>query len=247
MPWTFSHPAVVFPLKQSRFGRWLNLPALITGSVSPDLLYSAGMYRAADEAHHFAGWFYTGLPVCLAVLLIFHLLSAPLKILLPFPVTAPLTRSLRKNMIILLSLFIGAATHIIWDGFTHETGTMVRALSVLQVPLLHGMTDGQEIAVYKVLQHLGSLIGAGYLCLKFTQYQRALPDTEKRGNLIRLIRLIGIAVLAAFCTIPVAYHLAQTTAGLHVNRFVFYELSLSVSFFAGFVVLAALFLVIRKR
>ncbi|MGJ7384461.1 DUF4184 family protein, partial [Morganella morganii] len=28
MPWTFAHPAIVFPLKQSRYGRWLNLPAL---------------------------------------------------------------------------------------------------------------------------------------------------------------------------------------------------------------------------
>lgn len=247
MPWTFAHPAIVFPLKQSRYGRWLNLPALITGSVSPDLLYSSGMYRAADEAHHFIGWFYTGLPVCLAVLLIFHWLSVPLKTVLPFPVTDPLTRSLRKNSVILLSLFIGAATHIIWDAFTHETGTMVRALSVLQVPLLQGMTDGQEIAVYKVLQHLGSLLGTGYLCLKFAQYQRALPEAEKRGNLIRLIRLIVLAVLAALCTAPLAYRLAQTATGVHINRFVFYELSLSVSFFAGFVVLAALFQVIRKR
>ncbi|EPU3934377.1 DUF4184 family protein [Morganella morganii] len=247
MPWTFAHPAVVFPLKHSRFGRWLNLPALITGSVSPDLLYSFGMYRAADKAHHFTGWFYTGLPVCLAVLFIFHCLSAPLKTVLPFPVTDPLTRSLRKNTIIVLSLFIGAATHIVWDAFTHETGTMVRALSVLQVPLLHGMTDGQEIAVYKVLQHLGSLLGSGYLCLKFAQYQRALPEAEKRGNLIRLIRLIALAVLAALCTAPLACRLAQTTAGVHINRFVFYELSLSVSFFAAFVVLAALFQVIRKH
>ncbi len=120
MPWTFAHPVIVFPLKQSRYGRWLNLPALITGSVSPDLLYSSGMYRAADEAHHFTSWFYTGLPVCLAV-------------------------------------------------------------------------------------------------------------------------------LAALCTAPLAYRLAQTATGVHINRFVFYELSFSVSFFAGFVALAALFQVIRKR
>lgn len=98
-----------------------------------------------------------------------------------------------------------------------------------------------------MLQHLGSLLGTGYLCLKFAQYQRALPEAEKRGNLIRLIRLIALAVLGALCTAPLAYGLAQTETGVHINRFVFYELSLSVSFFAGFVVLAALFQVIRKR
>lgn len=109
------------------------------------------------------------------------------------------------------------------------------------------LSERPHILLYKVLQHLGSLLGTGYLCLKFAQYQRALPEADKRGNLIRLIRLIALAVLGALCTAPLAYGLAQTETGVHINRFVFYELSLSVSFFAGFVVLAALFQVIRKR
>ncbi|MEQ5217070.1 DUF4184 family protein [Morganella morganii] len=109
MPWTFAHSAIVFPLKQSRYGRWLNLPALITGSVSPDLLYSSGMYRAADEAHHFTGWFYTGLPVSLAVLLIFHWLSVPLKTVLPFPVTDPF--SAEKQCHFAVSVYRGGHTY----------------------------------------------------------------------------------------------------------------------------------------
>lgn len=59
MPWTFSHPAVVFPLKQSRIGKYLNLPALVVGSTSPDLLYSFGLYQSATTAHNLVGWFYT--------------------------------------------------------------------------------------------------------------------------------------------------------------------------------------------
>ncbi|MCT8351376.1 DUF4184 family protein, partial [Photorhabdus kayaii] len=39
MPWTFSHPAAVFPLKNLPGGRLLNLPALIMGSLSPDFFY----------------------------------------------------------------------------------------------------------------------------------------------------------------------------------------------------------------
>ncbi|MCK9782768.1 DUF4184 family protein, partial [Proteus columbae] len=41
----------------------------------------------------------------------------------------------------------------------HETGTAVRYFSVLQAQLLQGMTNSQEIAIYKLLQHLGSILG----------------------------------------------------------------------------------------
>ncbi|XKD94380.1 DUF4184 family protein [Morganella morganii] len=51
MPWTFSHPAVVFPLKQSCFGLWLNLPALITGSVSSDLLSLRHFFRLSESVN----------------------------------------------------------------------------------------------------------------------------------------------------------------------------------------------------
>lgn len=67
MPWTFSHPAVVFPIKQSRFGHFLSLPALILGSLSPDLFYSMMWYSAATTAHDLIGWLYTGLPLCLLI------------------------------------------------------------------------------------------------------------------------------------------------------------------------------------
>lgn len=246
MPWTFSHPAVVFPLKHSRFGRGLNLPALVTGSLSPDLLYSFGLYRAAGDAHHFGGWFYTGLPFCLLLILIFHYLSEPLKKILPVPVTDPLTRSWRDNAVVLISLFIGAATHIIWDAFTHETGTVVRAVSLLQASVLQGMTDGQEIAVYKVLQHLGSLLGAGYLCLVYIRYQRRLDAAQQQENRRKFIRLAGLAVFSALCALPVTLWLAHRTNGFHVNRFVFYELSLTVPFLFGFIVLMALFYAVKR-
>ncbi len=53
MPWTFSHPAAVFPLKNFPGGRLLNLPALITGSLSPDFFYSVGLYDIATTAHDY--------------------------------------------------------------------------------------------------------------------------------------------------------------------------------------------------
>lgn len=132
MPWTFSHPAVVFPIKQSRIGKFLNLPALIIGSISPDLFYSVGLYNISTTAHHFTGWLYTAFPLCIVIFILLSMLSSSLNKALPIPIKAYNQWSLRGYIIIGISLFIGAATHIIWDGFTHETGSFVRNIVFLQ-------------------------------------------------------------------------------------------------------------------
>lgn len=131
-------------------------------------------------------------------------------------------------------------------AFTHETGTVVRAVSLLQASVLQGMTDGQEIGVYKVLQHLGSLLGAGYLCLVYIRYQCRLDVAQQQENRRKFICLAGLAVLSALCALPVALYLAQAVSGFHVNRFVFYELSLTVPFLFGFIVLMALFYAVKR-
>lgn len=86
MPWTFSHPSVVFPLKHLKIGKFLNLPALVIGSVSPDLFYSVGLFKLATKAHHLIGWFYTAFPLCIVLFIILSMLSKPLEQILPIPI-----------------------------------------------------------------------------------------------------------------------------------------------------------------
>lgn len=109
MPWTFSHPAVVFPIKQSRLGKFLNLPALIIGSISPDLFYSVGLYSLSTKAHHFIGWFYTAFPVCIVIFVLISILSSSLNKILPIPIEPYTQWNLKGCIVIIVSLFIGAA------------------------------------------------------------------------------------------------------------------------------------------
>lgn len=237
MPWTFSHPSIVFPIKQSRIGKSLSLPALIVGSTSPDLLYSFGLYQSATTAHNLLGWFYTAFPFCLLVFILNYLLRNPLKCVSPIPLYEPIKPNIRALSLFVLSLYIGAITHIVWDSFTHETGTAVRLFSVLQAQLLQGMTDSQEIAIYKLLQHLGSVLGLLYLCWKYIQYQRKQDAPTQKENRIKLYRLIGSGFLSGLCALPLALQFSNKGQGININRFIFLELSLAVPFFFGLMII----------
>lgn len=237
MPWTFSHPAIVFPLKQSRIGKYLNLPALVVGSTSPDLLYSFGLYQSATTAHDLLGWFYTAFPFCLLIFILNYLFRNPLKTVSPIPLNNPILLNWREISLFILSLYIGALTHIVWDSFTHETGTAVRIFSVLQAQLLQGMTDSQEIAIYKLLQHLGSVLGLLYLCWKYIQYQRKQDKQTQKENRTKLYRLMGIGFISGLCALPLALQFSNKGQGISLNRFIFLELSLAVPFFFGLMII----------
>lgn len=241
MPWTFSHPAVIFPIKQNKYGAFLCLPALIIGSLSPDLFYSVAWYDAASIAHDWLGWLYTGLPLCLLVFFIVQKTAFFLHYALPFPIKSKFSYSLRDITIILLSFYIGAVTHIVWDSFTHESGAIVRQWAFLQIGVFN-MTDSQEIAVYKLLQHLGSLLGLVYLLVKYWQYHRNQLMVIQKQNLYKIKALLIIAVVSAVCALPLAYGIAS-----NFNRFVYLELTLMVPFFFSITLLYALVKYMRQE
>lgn len=247
MPWTFSHPAAVFPLKQSRIGKYLNLPALVVGSTSPDLLYSFGLYQSATTAHNLVGWFYTAFPFCLLVFIFNYWLRNPLKTVSPIPLDNSIRLNWRDLSLFVISLYLGAVTHIVWDSFTHETGTAVRIFSILQTQLLQGMTDSQELAIYKLLQHLGSVLGLIYLCWKYVQYQRKQESDIQIRNRLKLFRLIGIGLISGLCAFPLAWQNVDKGEGINVNRFIFLELSLAVPFFFGLMIILGLWLYAKQK
>ncbi|MDC9592108.1 DUF4184 family protein [Xenorhabdus sp. IM139775] len=243
MPWTFSHPAAVFPLKDLPGGRLLNLPALITGSLSPDFFYSVGSYDIATTAHHLPGWFYTALPLCLLIFLIVHLLSSPLSVLTPISFARYEKQSHKDRAIFVLSLFIGAMTHIGWDAFTHDTGFFVKQMPLLQSRVFHSITHGQGIGIYKILQHFSSLLGFLYLIMKYRQYQQKLDPIIQKANKRKFYHLIVIGFISGLLTCPVALFLSLEVSGINMGRFIFKELTLSVPVF--FIILVVIALWIR--
>ena len=89
MPYTLSHPLAVVPLQ-----RWcpayLNFPALVIGSMTPDFGYFVGQFNVAGLAHTIPGSFVVCVPVGLLVLGLFYALRRPVCYLLPQPHRAAL-------------------------------------------------------------------------------------------------------------------------------------------------------------
>ncbi|CAI3922282.1 unnamed protein product [Commensalibacter communis] len=248
MPWTFSHPAVVFPIKQSKIGKFLNLPALIIGSISPDLFYSVGLFKLATKAHHIIGWIYTAFPLCVVLFIIFSIFLTNLNKILPITIEPYKKLDLSKFLIIIFSLFIGAVTHIVWDGFTHKTGSFVRNIHFLQYNLIETISSNrQELRIYKFLQYAGSVFGLLYLCLKYRQYRKKLNPVEQEQNIIKLYQLCKLAILSIGISLPFAYFLTQQYKIFNINKFIFNELRIAELVFFALIFIIALWIKYRKN
>jgi hypothetical protein len=73
-------------------------------------------------------------------------------------------------LIVIFSLLLGAFSHLFWDGFTHHDGFFVELFPILQTK-----TVFYSIPVFKILQHLSTLLGG--ICIVFWVYK--LPQNSK--------------------------------------------------------------------
>jgi hypothetical protein len=190
MPFIVSHPAAVVPLTRvGPFARWgLSLSALVVGSMVSDLPHYIHLTRfihlpsGKHFAHTFAGVFLFCIPVGMFVLWVFHIvLKPPLLSLLPVNQQerlAPIATKfrfgpLRQFFLIILSLVLGALTHLVWDSFTHVHGWPVQHFSILHMPVMQ--TSRQTLFVYNFLQRGSSLAGIAlliYWCFKWLRQGR---------------------------------------------------------------------------
>jgi hypothetical protein len=125
--------------------------------------------------------------------------------LLPPPVFARLgpydhsdwSISSRKLLPVLISLLVGAITHLAWDSFTHRGSWAVRNISWLQIHLFTG--GGFWIYLYTLLQWLCSVFGLGLLYHWINRWQRVtpLPDTARINSTGSSQRWLYIAALVA--------------------------------------------------
>ncbi|MBO1916366.1 DUF4184 family protein [Providencia rettgeri] len=103
--------------------------------------------------------------------------------------------------------YIGAASHIIWDAFTHQSGVFVRHAEFLQL-VVFNMTDSQEIAIYKLLQHL-ALIGSVVLVDKIHAVLPSAICNSAARVCEKLMALLKIAIVSGCISLPFAYKLAM--------------------------------------
>jgi hypothetical protein len=176
-------PAARFP--------WLRDPlvmsALLIGTMSPDIPYYIPYDIWWSWGHSWQGLLVMDVPVTLALVALFWLvLAAPLRALAPDPVRARLPRKVlaahratwpRTVALLIIGAAIGAATHIVWDGFTHEGRFGVMAVPALQHPDVLG-----PLAAYRVLQYASSAIGLALLAWSIVRWYRSTPPSAAVGR-----------------------------------------------------------------
>ena len=214
MPFTLAHPAAVLPFR--RFcPRFFSFPALVAGSLSPDVGYCFGTLNIDEFSHSLSGSIEFCLPAGVVLLGIFYGLRLPVVNMLParhrnyfvpfcrHPIGSPLT--------VILSLLVGIWIHLLLDSFTHKNGWMVVNLPVLQTPVFSA--GGHTFRIFNLLWYVCSFAGIGWLYLAWDQWRNALaglaPQVTSRGQWSK-------AVLAGMLMVPIelTHHLVTGAAGL---------------------------------
>jgi hypothetical protein len=203
MPFTFSHPALVLPLKYLP-DRYYSLTGLIIGSMTPDFEYFFRMSVGSLYSHTFWGLFYFDIPVGILLSFIFHdIVRNDLINHLPVSLRARFwylksfdwNKAFKSNwQIIIPSIFVGAASHILWDDFTHPLGYFVTRSSFLRHKI---SVVGFRLPFYYILQNLSTLIGGLIVCLyiRFSPKSK-IPTVNHKDKYWQYVLLIIIAVMS---------------------------------------------------
>lgn len=145
MPYTLSHLAAALPARNSQ----LSFVAVAIGCLAPDLSYLfLPVYKIAG--HTLFSLFYFSLPVSLLIYFWFQKKGCAY-LLQMFPWMPGIQK--KSVSCISLSILLGAASHIVWDSFTHQTGFVVRQFDGLE------QTHFYSLPLYKWLQYFSSAGG----------------------------------------------------------------------------------------
>ena len=215
MPFTFSHPAIVLPLSYLP-RRWFSITGLVIGSLTPDFEYFFRMRIKSNYSHTVDGLFWFDFPVALLLTFLFHnIVRDKLFSNLPTALKSRFTTLKEfdwssyfklKWFVVTISILIGAASHIFWDGFTHENGYFVQSIPALQNSL---DVWGREIQIFKILQHSSTILGI--LAIAFAIYK--LPK-NKTGN-----EKINLKYWAISAGLTLTIVLIKLIDGLEIRQF----------------------------
>jgi hypothetical protein len=185
MPFTFSHPAIVLPLTFLP-RHWFSLTGLVIGSLTPDFEYFLRMRIKSNYSHTIDGLFWFDLPLGLLLAFMFHNIVRD-RLFDNLPTFFKSRFSTFKNfnwnrhfkqnyLVVTISIFIGAASHIFWDSFTHDHGYFVQT-----IPTLQNSVDfsGKQMPILKILQHSSTFFG-GFI-IAFAIYKLPTNKAEKEN------------------------------------------------------------------
>jgi len=184
MPFTFSHPAIILPLENSK-RKWFSLTGLIVGSIVPDMEFLLRLRETDCFGHTWLGLLVFDIPAAILLSFIFHnLVRDPLVIHAPKFFRQRFTSLLSFNWnnyfkkhisSFFVSVLIGIASHVFLDAFTHYDGAVAKRSSFFFNEIIVWQ---HAFPVYLILQVVTSLVGALYILwfiFKMKRSEELLP------------------------------------------------------------------------
>ncbi|MFK8113552.1 MAG: DUF4184 family protein [Rubripirellula sp.] len=210
MPFTVTHIAAAVPI--AWLCRWrVPFSALAIGSMVPDL---AGFYPAIldyQSTHSLLGILTHCSPIGLIAYYVYHgILKRPLVDVLPRAASdrlrpwteRPIDFSVKAVGLVVVCVAIGAATHVLWDSFTHA-----RRWGVEMVPQLEsamGKHAGRPVRLYSILQHGSSIVFLPPLLIGFAIWIRKQPREQEpmeRAQMPRAVTWSAIGLMIGGSTL----------------------------------------------
>jgi hypothetical protein len=208
MPFTPAHASIVLPFISYNH-RYVSATALVIGSMAPDFEYFIRMSVRGEYGHTVWGILFFDIPITLILALLFHgvvkqnLLSnlpvyfqSRLQPLLTFRFIP----YLKKHFIVFaICAGVGAASHVLWDDFTHNDGYFVK-----EVPLVQGYyvyIFKQHQPLWHVLQHGSTMIGLIIIAIYIAKIKPDHSAPNTRPSLaywLYFLIIAGIAVMIRF-------------------------------------------------
>jgi uncharacterized protein DUF4184 len=185
MPFTLSHAAAALPFRRSR----LIMSAVVIGSFAPDFEYFIPFQHHSNFGHTLPGAFFLDLPLSLLVLWFFHRYAKePLAACLPASARARLELGPRilsinspsRLALLVFSIFVGIATHIFWDSFTHPGYWISDHLPFLSLYVSLPLFGPRPW--YGILQYFSSAFGIVVLFVWGMHWYRHAPLVSPKPN-----------------------------------------------------------------
>jgi len=218
MPFTLSHPVAAIPLKKY-LGDYGGLSALFIGAMIPDFVYMLPpefVYYYRLESHTLMGLIKVCLPMGIGFFYLYHLLMAPvivstfphqLRRKLPSHLSLGKCPPLNNSHAIIVSILIGAATHIMWDAFTHER-FVPQHIEWLRTPIAH--IDSYAIMPFRVLQHVSTVLGLILLLWWVWRWYLRAEEVQGKGwtpsSSIRYTSLFLLTLIPSLIGLYAIYH-----------------------------------------
>lgn len=174
MPFTLSHAAAAIPFRRTG----LVMSALVFGCFAPDLEYFLWLRPHGHFGHTLPGMIVFDLPAALVSLFLFHRYARePLIACMPIHLRERIRsnanvsfRSIRGFALVCVSILVGAATHLLWDGCTHADYWLGQHWAFLRTNVHVPLFGARPWA--GVFQYLSSVLGIVAILIWFVRWYR---------------------------------------------------------------------------